>query len=117
MIKLISVLLWCCSFSFLFTQQEQYQYSFKSQHCIVGYQFEEYNDSTFMYGKVVDKRTKKGVLNMNIMLLEFRIGTVTDLNGNFRIFLPIQKGSVVFVKTAFDKFSIVFKNEETQKGG
>lgn len=74
------------------------------------------NDSSFMYGHLKEKKTNAPILNINILVKDFRIGTVSNREGNFRLFLPRKEGTIIFDKTGYTYFEFSYKyNKEYSK--
>lgn len=96
------------SFS-LVAQTEPYMHEYKSGKSILTYSYIQRNDSTFMYGHLKDKKTDAPILNINIVVKDFRIGTVTDLVGDFTLFLPGREGTIIFDKTGYTYFEFPYK--------
>jgi len=92
-------------------------YKYKSKMCSLSYTYIIQNDSVFIYGQLHENKTNNPVININILLQDFRIGTVPNLNGEFQLFLPRQEGVILFDKTGFTKFEFPFKynKEEIRK--
>ena len=104
-----------CSFLVIYVHgaESTYPYTFKSKKCMVKYGFINLNDSAFIHGFVFEKSKKEvAVHNINIMIPEYRIGTVTQPDGGFRLYLPTRKGNVSFAKTNYDSFKIGFNLDE-----
>lgn len=96
------------SFS-LVAQTESYMHEYKSGKSILTYSYIQRNDSTFMYGHLKDRKTGAPILNINILVKDFRIGTVTDLGGDFTLFLPRQEGTIIFDKAGYIFFEFPYK--------
>lgn len=92
----------------LAAQTEPYMHEYKSGKSILRHSYVQRNDSTFMYGHLKDKKTNAPILNINILVKDFRIGTVTDLDGNFTLFLPRQEGTIIFDKTGYIYFQFPY---------
>ncbi len=97
------------SFAFLSLNQDKYNYNFKSKKSLLIYAYSYKNDSLFFHGQLKEKSTGSPIYNMNIFVKNFRIGTVPDLEGRFKIFLPEKKGIMIFDKTAYERFEFSFK--------
>ena len=89
--------------------QQHYQLKYRCDKCVLTYSFYSINDSTFIYGRLSEKKTNDPVTDINILLKGFRIGTVSNLQGEFRLFLPVKEGVLSFDKTGFDKFDLPYK--------
>lgn len=92
-------------------------YKYKSKMSLLSYTYLIQNDSVFIYGQLQEKNTNNPVININIVLQDFRIGTVPNLNGEFQLFLPRKEGVILFDKAGFTKFEFPFKynKEEISK--
>lgn len=84
-------------------------HEYKKGPCTLFYSYIQRNDSTFMYGYLKDKKTNAPVLNVNIGVKDFSIGTVPRLDGNFLLFLPRQEGTIIFDKIDYTYFELPYK--------
>lgn len=82
--------------------------TFEKNKCRVSYDFVLRNDSTFMVGIIKDKNNVP-VSDINIMINEFRIGTVANQVGEFELFLPKNQGIILFDKTSFTRFTMAYQ--------
>lgn len=73
------------------------------------YSYVQRNDSIFISGHLKDKKSNAPVSDMNVVVKDFRIGTVSDRDGNFRLFLPRLEGTLVFGKTGFAYFEFPYR--------
>lgn len=89
--------------------QQHYQLKYKSGKCILMYSFYSLNDSIFIYGQLSEKKTNDPINNMNIIVKGFRIGTVPNPQGEFRLFLPQRDGVLSFDKEGFDRFDFPYE--------
>jgi hypothetical protein len=87
-----------------------YTHIHKSSKAIVRYKFVVRNDSTFIQGFVIERKSNLPVFNMNIAIPLDRIGTVPDLHGNFILFLPKLEGVLSFDKPSFDHFEFQYNS-------
>lgn len=104
------------SFS-LVAQTEPYMHEYKNGKSILLYSYIQRNDSSFMYGHLKEKKRNASILNVNILVKDFRIGTVPDLDGNFTLFLPRQDGTIIFDKAGdtYFEFPYRYKKEDLKK--
>lgn len=95
---------------------EPFLHEFKKGKTILLYSYAQRRDSTFLTGYLKEKGGQP-LLNMNITVKGFPIGTVPDTNGNFRIFLPVKEGVIIFDKTnyAYFEFPYKYRREDQQK--
>ncbi|XOV92668.1 MAG: carboxypeptidase-like regulatory domain-containing protein [Bacteroidota bacterium] len=78
----------------LMVDQRGLSHRFKGGDCIIFYDFVLQNDSIFMIGDVLDKKSKDPLQGLNIIVQQTNIGTVTEPAGDFKIFLQRQKGEL-----------------------
>lgn len=76
---------------------------------ILLYSYAQRHDSTFLIGRLKERRSGQPVSNINILVKEFRVGTVPDSLGNFSIFLPVKQGVITFDKPGYGYFEFPFK--------
>ena len=113
---LISLLLLCSS-SLSAQTYEPYLHEYKKGKSILRYSYIQRNDSSFIVGQLKDRKTGASVPNINILIKEFRIGTVPDLEGNFVLFLPRPEGTIVFDKTGYTyfQFPYTYKKDDLKR--
>jgi hypothetical protein len=99
-------LFWSCS---AMAQTSPFMHEYKSGKSILMYSYLQRNDSSFIYGHLKEKKTDVPILNVNIQVKDFRIGTVPDLDGNFKLFLPGKEGILVFNKPGDVYFEFPYK--------
>jgi hypothetical protein len=58
---------------------------------------------------VIKNKNNKPVSDINIMISEFRIGTVADQFGEFELSLPKNQGTILFDKTNFTRFTRAYR--------
>lgn len=87
-------------------------YEYKNGKSVLHYSYIQRNDSSFMDGHLKEKKTNASILNINISVKDFRIGTVPDLDGNFTLFLPRQEGTIIFDKTGYAYFEFPYKYQK-----
>ena len=81
------------------------------------YSYVQRNDSIFISGYLKDRKLTAPVSDMNVVVKDFMIGTVSDRDGNFSLFLPRQEGTLVFDKTGFAYFEFPYRfNRDDMKG-
>lgn len=110
--QLLNIILLFGSFSSVAQTNVPNMNEYKKGKSILLYSYFQRNDSIFMYGHLKEKKTNAPVLNINIVVRDFRIGTVPDLNGNFVLFLPRQEGTIIFDKTGYTYFELAYKYKE-----
>ena len=92
----------------IFAQGDKpYTHTYKSKKAFVNYSFRISNDSLFCVGTVLDKSSKSSI-NINIYLQGTQIGTVSNLQGIFKIYLPREEGKLIFDKIGEFKFEMDF---------
>lgn len=106
--SIIIVLSLVCSSASLAQKSELGMQHFTKGKCVLQYAFMNKNDSSFIYGQVKERRTERAVIGINIILMGFPIGTVSDSDGNFQLFLPVRQGTLFFEKTGFTSFEFPF---------
>ena len=106
--SIIIVLFLVCSSTSLAQKNESDMQYFTKGKCELHYAFMNRNDSSFIYGHVKERRTDRAVIGINIIVMGFPIGTVSDSDGNFRLFLPVRQGTLLFDKTGFTRFEFPF---------
>lgn len=99
----------CVSFSLSAQADEPSWHEYKKGKVILMYSYVQRNDSIFISGYLEDRRTNSPVSGMNVVVKDFRIGTVSDRDGDFRLFLPRQEGTLVFDKTGFAYFQFPYQ--------
>ena len=90
---------------------EYYTNIFKSSKTVLNYKIVDRNDSTFMMGELIERNSRQPIMNMNIELVGYRIGTVPDIGGKFRLWLPQKDGVVRFIKDRFDEFEVPYTSK------
>ena len=65
-------------------------------------------DSIYFFGQLSEKASKYPIVNMNVEVKGFKIGTVPDSKGNFVLLLPKEKGTLIFNKAGFERFEFKF---------
>jgi hypothetical protein len=107
-------LLWSCS---SVAQTGSFVHEYKTGKSILMYSYIQRNDSSFIYGHLKEKKTHAPILNVNILVKDFGIGTVPGLDGNFTLFLPRQEGTLVFDKPGdvYFAFPYKFKKDDLKK--
>lgn len=95
---------------------DSYVYEFKSGKSVLRYSYIQKNDSCFIYGHLEEK-AHQPIIDINITVKDFRVGTVPDRSGNFRLFLPATKGTIVFDKTGYTyfEFPYEYKRQELKR--
>ncbi|HRK53790.1 MAG TPA: hypothetical protein PK185_07740 [Cyclobacteriaceae bacterium] len=88
--------------------EAQDNYVFKSKKCVLSYSYLVKNDSTFMHGFLKEIKTNAPVYNMNISVDGHSIGTVPNLEGEFLLYLPQKRGTILFDKVRYDKFKMEY---------
>lgn len=80
------------------------------------YSFIQKSDSLFIEGTVKDRQDKP-VADMNVLIPEHRVGTVTNSAGEFSLYLPrlFRKGVILFDKTSFSRFDMVIEEQRKIK--
>jgi hypothetical protein len=96
---------------------DSHVYEFKRGKSVLLYSYMQKNDSCFIYGHLKERKAHRPILNVNITVKDFRIGTVPDRAGNFRLFLPATKGIIVFDKTGYTyfEFPYEYKRQDLKK--
>ena len=90
---------------------EHYAHTYKSKKTVVNYSYRLLNDSLFCVGIIMEKNSKSPTINVNIQIQGTQIGTVSNLQGIFKIHLPREKGILVFNKIGEFKFEISFDKQ------
>jgi hypothetical protein len=92
-------------------------HEFKKGKSILLYSYTQRRDSTFLTGHLQARGSRQPVLNVNIIVKGFPIGTVPDIHGTFMIFLPAKEGVIIFDKTndAYFEFPYKYKKEELKQ--
>jgi hypothetical protein len=93
---------------------QPFLHEFRKGKSILEYSYIQRHDSTFLTGCLKEKSARRPVIGVNIIVKGFPIGTVSDMTGNFRIFLPAKDGILTFDKThdLFFEFPFSFRKEE-----
>lgn len=97
------------SFSLSAQTDKAFMHEYKKRNCALAYSYIQKGDSLLIYGHVEDRRTSGPVVGMNIVVMGFPIGTVSDPGGNFKLLLPRQQGTLIFDKTGFGSFEFPFR--------
>lgn len=91
-----------------------YSYKFTSKKALVFYDYKLEDDKAFMIGELIDRKTREYITNINITVDGYRIGTVTDINGLFKIQLPQASGNLIFFYTSENQFKVPFSFQKDQ---
>lgn len=115
--QFLTIILLFGSFGLLAQTDESYMHEYKKGPCTLFYSYIQRNDSTFMYGYLKAKKTNAPVLNVNINVKDFSVGTVPRLDGNFLLFLPRQEGTIIFDKTGniYFEFPYEYRKEKLKR--
>ena len=113
MLRLLTIFL-LASCSAAAQADKTFMHEYKKGRSILLYSYIQKNDSAFIYGRVKEKGTDTPILNINILVKDFRIGTVHNTYGNFMLFLPSKKGTIIFDKTGsvYFEFPFEFKKDD-----
>lgn len=103
------VVLVCASFTLRAQADGPYLHEYKKGKSILMYSYVQRNDSIFISGYLEDKKSNAPVSDMNVVVKDFRLGTVSDRDGNFRLFLPRLEGTLVFDKAGFSYFEFLYR--------
>ncbi|MFN5005721.1 MAG: hypothetical protein ACK514_16535 [Bacteroidota bacterium] len=88
-----------------------YTHLHMSAKSLLKYKFVFRNDSLFMQGLILERKSNLPILNMNISIMADRIGTMPDCSGNFTLYLKSGNGVIRFDKTQFDKFDFQYNSK------
>lgn len=93
---------------------QTFLHEFRKGKSVLYYSYTQRHDSTFLVGSLKERASGRSVLNVNITVKGFPIGTVPDVTGNFRIRLPAKEGIIIFDKTneLYFEFPYNFRKEE-----
>ena len=92
-------------------EDSPYTHLHKSSKTIVRYKYVYKNDSLFMQGSVLERKTSLPVFNINISIIADQIGTVPNQQGDFMMYLKKTEGVIHFDKTQFDKFDLQYNSK------
>lgn len=113
---LLPIMVSLLGFTF-FQSEETYKYRYKSKDCIVYYSYELNNDSLRMVGMIWKKKTNEPVVGMNIQLMEYRVGTVSNGVGKFSLLLIKREGKLFFHLTEYTNFELPFSIKDEDLTG
>jgi lantibiotic modifying enzyme len=86
---------------------------FESKETVLLYSIQSTKDKISLVGYLKEKKTNAPVDNINIEIVEDRIGTVPDLDGKFELTWQKKKDEkkkiIKFDKTGFEKFDFICK--------
>ncbi len=71
--------------------------------------------TTVVKGKVINVRTQEPVPYVNVSFKDSKIGTTTDMNGNFRVDTYYAKDTLVVSAIGFKKKKVVIQKDEVQE--
>lgn len=92
-------------------------HEYKKGKSIMLYSYIQRNDSSFLYGHLKERKSNAPIQNINLVVKDFRIGTVSNLDGNFTLFLPRQEGTIIFDNTGdtYFEFPYKYKKEDLKR--
>ncbi|CAM1339514.1 SusC-like TonB-dependent outer membrane receptor precursor [Tenacibaculum aestuarii] len=70
---------------------------------------DEKQKSSTITGKVIDSETNSPIPGVSIMLKNSRLGTATDFDGNFKLSVPKETGTLVFSFLGFASKEVTFQ--------
>ncbi len=93
---------------FLLFQNQDYSFKYENEEFKILYSYERSENKNYIIGLIEHNETGEKAVNTNILVEGHQIGTVTKLDGTFKIETPDKKGKLIVHKVGYQKILIEY---------